>query len=82
MPDYDIDTCAIKFSKHFRNKHMRMWNWDAFDVREAIRDAHNIEKVGKHKYEAYARKGESKKIIFVYDNEERTIFIISEAEGK
>ena len=78
---YDIDTCKIELSKHFRNKYMRIWNQDTFDARDAIKEAYKVNKVGKHKYEAYTRKCGAKKVIFVYDDEEKVIFIISGAEG-
>ena len=80
MSNYDIETCEISVGKHFRNKYMRDWVWDMFDLRNAIKEAYKIEKVGKTKYEAYTRKSGSKKIIFVYESE--TIFVISGSEGK
>lgn len=83
MPVYDVDTCTIELSKHFRNIYMRKWGWDIFDLRDAIKMAYKVDKVGKVKYEIYTRKGgESKKIIAVYDKEEKIMFIISGAEGK
>ncbi len=82
MNSYDINTCRIDVSKHFRNKYMRNWNWDLFDLREAIKNAYKVEKTGKVKYEAYTMKGGSKKIIFVYDKEFNTIIVISGAEKK
>ena len=60
---------------------MKRWNWDFNDLREAIKDAYKINKVGKKKYEAYIRKNGSKKIIFVFYLELETIFIISGSEG-
>ena len=60
---------------------MRKWNWDFIDLREAIKNAYKVEKVGKKKYEAYAEKKGSKKIIFVYYSEFDTIFVISGSEG-
>ena len=82
MIDYDIDNCNINVGKHFRNKYMRKWNWDMFDLRDAIKNAYKVDKVGKIKYEAYTTKKGSKKIIFVYYKEDNSIFIISGAEGK
>jgi len=78
---YDIESCSIEASKHFRNKYMRKWNWDYKDLRDALREAH-IGRVGKDKFEA-VRKGKegSKKIIFVYYKEFETIFVISGSEG-
>jgi hypothetical protein len=82
MKSYDIDTCELEVSKHFRNKYMRRWNWDFIDLREAIRDADEVHKVGKKKYDAYLRKRGSKKIVFVYYSEFNTIFVITGSEGK
>lgn len=80
--NFDIDKCAIDISKHFRNKYMRKWNWDMFDLREAIKNAYKIDKVGKKKYEVYTKQKGSKKIIFVFYKEYDSIFIISGTEGK
>lgn len=81
MPEYDIDTCTIDVSKHFRNTWMRKWNWDLNELREAIKNAYHIDKVGKKKYEAYTKKDGSKKLIFVYYNEFESLFVITGAEG-
>ena len=82
MPEYDIDRCIIDVSKHFRNKYMRKWNWDMFDLREAIKKAYKIDKLGRKKYEVYTKQKGQKKIIFVCYKEHDSIFIISGAEGK
>lgn len=84
MPDceYDIDKCTIDISKHFRNKYMQKWNWDMFDLREAIKNAYKSDKIGKKKYEIYTKHNGSKKIIFVYYKEYDSIFVISGAEAK
>ena len=50
-------------------------------LREAIKIAYKIDKVGKKKYEAYVRKNGSKKIVFVYYFEYGTIFVITGSEG-
>lgn len=81
MKSYDITNCKLNASKHFRNKYMRKWNWDFIDLREAIRNASKVEKVGKKKYEAYSDKKGSKKIIFVYYLEFDEIYVISGSEG-
>jgi hypothetical protein len=81
MKSYDITNCELDASKHFRNKYMRKWNWDFIDLRESIKNAYKVEKVGKKKYEAYVEKKGSKKIIFVYYPEFNTIFVISGSEG-
>ena len=61
---------------------MRKWDYDANDLRMALKEAYKIEKVGKIKYEAYTRyksHGKSRKIIFIiYPTE---IFVITGAEG-
>ena len=80
--DFDIESCGLNASKHFRNKYMRKWNWDFHDLRDSIRNAYKIDKVGKKKYEAYVRKDGSKKIIFVYYFEFDEIYGISGSEGK
>ena len=69
-------------SKHFRNTWMRKWDYDMYDLRNALKEAYKIEKVGKSKYEAYTRykSKRSRKIIFAVS--EDTIFIITGAEGK
>jgi len=82
MKEYDIDACELDVSKHFRNKYMRQWGWDFIDVREAIRNADEVHRVGKKKYEAYLRKKGSKKIVFVYYPEFDTIFVITGSEGR
>jgi hypothetical protein len=79
--EYDIDSCKLVASKHFKNSWMRKWNWDYIDLREAIRNAHKIDKIGKKKYEAYVTKKGSKKIIFVYYAEFGSIFVVTGTEG-
>jgi hypothetical protein len=79
---FDIESCELVASKHFRNKYMRLWDWDYLALREAIKNAHRLEKVGKTKFEAYCReRGKSKKIIFVYYPEFNSLFVISGSEG-
>ena len=79
--DFDIDNCKIEASKHFTLKYMKRWNWDFNDLRDSIKSAYKIDKVGKKKYEAYIRKDGSKKLIFVYYFEYDTLFLISGSEG-
>ena len=81
-PVFDIETAELHASKHFKNKYMYKWNWDYFDLRRAIKEAHKIEKVGKEKYEAYVNWKSSKKVIFVFYKFENQIFVISGSEGK
>ncbi len=81
-PEYEIDTCSIIVTKHFRNKYLKKWNWDVIDLRNAIKEAYQVDKVGKEKYEVYVRKNGSKKIILAYQQMEKSIIVISGAEGK
>ena len=69
-------------TKHFRNKYLKKWNWDMIDLRNAIKEAYQVDKVGKEKYEVYVRKNGSKKIILAYQQMEDTLIVISGAEGK
>ncbi len=79
----NFDEVSIRPSKHIIISWMRKWNWDIADLRNALKQAYNIDKVGKNKYEAYTTyksKNKSKKLIFVIcDNE---LFVITGAEGK
>ena len=61
---------------------MKKWDWDFHDLREAIRDAYRIDKVGVNKFEVYVRKKGNKKLILIYEVKERTIFVITGTEGK
>ena len=79
--DFDIKKCRIDASKHFMLQYMKKWSWDFNDLREGIKNAYRIDKVGKKKYEAYVRNNGSKKIIFVYYFEYDSIFVISGSEG-
>ncbi|MBN1156154.1 hypothetical protein JXA85_00925 [Candidatus Woesearchaeota archaeon] len=78
---FNLDVCKIEASKHFVLKYMRQWGWDFVDLREALKCAYKIEKVGNKKYEAYSRRDGSKKIVFVYYFELDTIFVITGSEG-
>ena len=42
--------CKLEASKHFRNKYMREWNWDYIELREALKTAYTIDKIGKTKF--------------------------------
>lgn len=76
--NYDIDSCELEVSKHFKTKYMRKWNWDYKDLRDAIKEAKTV-RVGKNKFEAFY--GNKQKIVFVYYPEFNAIFVISGAEG-
>ena len=77
------DNYEIRPSKHFALTWMRKWDYDIYSLRTALDKNYKIEKVGKNKYEAYFRdKNTSRKIIFIKDDENMDIFIITGAEGK
>jgi len=78
---FDPDGVTIDVSKHFRNTWMRTWGWDQFDIREALRGAYRVAKVGKSKWEVFIRKKGEKKLVVVYDSETEEVFIITGAEG-
>ena len=80
----DFDRFEFKISKHFRNTWMRKWNWDLYDLRQSLKEADKIEKVGNYKYEAYTTyksKGKSKKLVFVICEFDQTLYIITGTEG-
>ena len=81
MLDFDLDSCELIASKHFKNKYMNKWNWDYTDLRRALKEANAI-KVGKEKYEAFLKWKGGKKIIFVHYNFEKQVFVISGSEGE
>jgi len=80
LPFY-IDEISIDVSKHFRNTWMRKWDWDQFDLREALRQAYNVSRVGKGKWEVFTRKRGEKKLVVVYDAQTKEVFVITGAEG-
>ena len=79
----DTSDYKIRPSKHFILTWMRKWDYDIDSLRNTLESAYKVDKVGKHKYEAYTRvKGKSRKLIFIKDEEYKEIFIITGAEGK
>ena len=82
MVTIPIDKCDLYASKHFKNTWMRKWGWDYHDLRDAIRDAYKVEKMGKAKYELYVRKKGGKKLILVFDKDDMNVFVITGSEGK
>ncbi len=79
----DINEYKLRPSKHFMTTWMRKWDCDIPSLKEAINNAYKIDKVGKQKYEVYIKsKGDSRKLIFIKDEETKEIFIITGAEGK
>ncbi len=81
VKSFDINKCKLETSKHFKNTWMRKWDWDYNNLREAIRDAYEIKKTGKKKFEIYVRKKGKKKNIAVYYIEFDIIFVITGSEG-
>ena len=81
--EIDFTNVRIRPSKHFILTWMRKWNWDIYDIRNALQRNYKIEKVGRKKYEGYIHsKYGTKKLIFILDEELNEIFIITGAEGK
>jgi len=78
---FDIDKVHVYESKHFRNAWMRKWDWDQADVREGLRAAHRVSRVGKGKWEIFVRKKGHKKLVVVYDAEYDEVFVITGSEG-
>lgn len=78
---WDIETVNISVSKHFSREYLRLWGWDFHQLRDALRQAYKIEKVGKIKYEIYVQKHGYKKIICVYDAVTTELFCITGSEG-
>ena len=78
----DFDKLEIKPTKHFALGWMRKWGFDINDIRNALKEA-KIEKIGKTKYEAYfGNKNKGKKLIYVINEEENKLLIITGVEGK
>lgn len=79
----NLEGYKIRPSKHFIITWMRKWNYDIDSLKNDLVGAYKVEKVGKNKYESYARvKGKSRKLIFIKDDEYKEIFIITGVEGK
>ena len=79
----DISDYKIYVSRHFALTWMRKWDYDKELLRRELENAYKIDKVGKNKYEAYMRaKKNSRKLIFIKDDNYKEIFIITGAEGR
>lgn len=78
---WEISTVKLSITKHFSLKYMRSWGWNFHDLREAIREAYKIEKVGKEKYEIYCQTQGYKKVIVVYYNNENELVCVTGSEG-
>jgi len=60
---------------------MRKWDWDQTDLREALRDALRVLRVGKGKWEIFVQKKGQKKLVVAYDAEYDEVFVITGSEG-
>ncbi len=60
---------------------MRKWDWDQVDLREALREAHRVSRVGERKWEIFVRKKGHKKLVVVYDARHDEVFVITGSEG-
>ncbi len=78
---WNIEIVELQVSKHFALNYMREWGWDFHDLRDALRDAYKIDKMGKEKYEIYLQKKGFKKIITIYYQSENVLFCITGSEG-
>ena len=59
---WNIETAHSEASKHFVLHYLRSWGWDFLNLRDAIRAAYKVDKVGKNKYEVYVQKKGFRKI--------------------
>jgi len=78
---FDIDKVHVYVSKHFRNTWMRKWDWDQVDLRESLREAYKVSRVGPGKWEIFVRKKGQKKLVVAYDGEYGEVFVITGSEG-
>lgn len=78
---WHIESVNLAVTKHFALKYMRLWSWDFHDLRDALRQAYNVEKVGKEKYELFVQKSGFKKIVTVYYIEEEKLICITGSSG-
>ena len=81
MLPFDIDRVHVCVSKHFRNTWMRKGDWDQTDLREALRDALRVLRVGRAKWEIFVQKKGHKKLVITYDAEHDEVFVITGSEG-
>ena len=81
MLTFDIDRVHVYVSKHSRNTWMRKRDWDQTDLREALRDALRVLRVGKGKWEIFVQKKGHKKLVIAYDAEYDEVFVITGSEG-
>ncbi len=78
---WNIETVHLTATKHFALKYMKLWGWDFHDLRDGIRDAYKIERMGKTKFEIYVLRGGFKKIITVYYEHYERLVCITGSEG-
>ncbi len=78
---WNIDSVALRVTKHFALNYMRRWGWDFHDLREGMREAYAVEKVGASKYEIFMSKSGHRKVIIIYYDAEDALICITGAEG-
>lgn len=78
---WNIEHVILAGTKHFVLKYLCKWGWDFNDLRDAIREAYDIEKVGSTKYDIYVQKKGFKKIITVFYEEENRLLCITGSQG-
>jgi hypothetical protein len=78
---FDVDAVRIEPSKHFRNLHIRKWDWDVHDLRDALQQPVRVVVRGGGKMEVWLRKGGSKKLVLSYCREERLVLVLTGTEG-
>jgi hypothetical protein len=78
---FDVDIVHVEVSKHFRNTWMRKWDWDQFDLREAIREGHKVLRAGPGKWELFVRKKGQKKLVMANEAGTDEVFVITGSEG-
>jgi len=78
---FDPGSCNLRVSKHFRNTKMRSWGWDYPDLRDALAEAHQVDRRGRSKFEVWVRKRGSRKLVVAYDKSTDTVTVITGTEG-
>ena len=81
MLPFDLDRVHVYVSKHFRNTWMRKWDWAQSDLREALRNALRVVRVGKGKWEIFVQKKGHTRLVIAYDAEDNEVFVITGSEG-
>lgn len=78
---WNVEAVRLTVTKHFALGWMRTWGWDLHDLRDAIRDAYNVERTGANKFEIYVQKAGFKKIITAYYDQENELVCITGSQG-